>query len=186
MLCRRALSVEFSFPFPLPASAMPRHFRWISRKNQPKRVKFSRTLRENYSGGASVPASRRRSALTRQGRLVSSLNLPIEILPPMRAHPDVAMTAMAPVAAHPNGARMRTRSPVAGAPNPASTPFPRAANPDKRRIGSHGNNLDLQRRWLAWTFHDHFARRRGLLHNHDTARLAFNNAPRQQWQASGD
>ena len=71
-------------------------------------------------------------------------------------------------------------------PNPASLPFPRAANPDKRRAGRRRNNFNLRRRRRAWLFHDDLGIRRRLLHDNDAARLAFDNAARKQRQAGGN
>ena len=81
---------------------------------------------------------------------------------PMSFNPDMAMTAFYPATAHPNCARMRTRSPMSANPNPTATPFPTAANPNKGWIGSDGNDFDLRRRGFARLIHDHFGIRRRL------------------------
>jgi hypothetical protein len=77
----------------------------------------------------------------------------------MAFNPDTSVTAMNPSAAHPNSTRMRTRSPMSTRPNPASTPFPTAADPDEGRIGRDGNDFDLQRRRRG-VFDDDFSLRR--------------------------
>jgi hypothetical protein len=75
---------------------------------------------------------------------------------PMAFNPDAMMTTIHPAAAHPNGTRMRTRSPMAASPNPTVAPFPTAANPDERRIRSDRNDFDLRWRWRWW---------RGIIHD---------------------
>jgi hypothetical protein len=74
---------------------------------------------------------------------------------------------------------------MSGGPDPSSTPFPTAANPDKSRIGRNGLDFDLRRR-RGRVFDDDRVGRGGLLHDDNTARLRFDNAAREQGQAGGD
>lgn len=89
------------------------------------------------------------------------------------------------MSAHPNATRMRT-IPMSAHPNPLAAPFPNAANPDESRVGSDRNNFDLRWRRFARLCHDDFLGGRRLLHNHGAARLAFDDAAREQRQAGGN
>lgn len=103
----------------------------------------------------------------------------------MAANPNVTVSVPAPRATHPDGVRMRM-IPMSANPNPAALPFPRAANPDKRRVGRRRGNFNLRRRRRARLFHDDFGIRRRLLHNNDAAWLTCDDATRKQRQAGGD
>jgi len=95
------------------------------------------------------------------------------------------MHAGFPMADHPGVTRMRM-IPVAAHPNPVSTPFPSAANPDVSRVGSNRNDFNLWRRRFARLFHHDFAAGWRLLDINDTTRLAFDNAAGKQWQTGGN
>jgi hypothetical protein len=88
------------------------------------------------------------------------------------------------MADRPNVTRTRT-IPMPANPLPAPAPFPVAANPNEAGP-ERGNDLVLWGWWLAWLFHDDFFRGGRLLHDDDAARLAFDNAAREQRQAGGD
>ena len=101
-------------------------------------------------------------------------------------NPNIAVSAMIPMAAHPNATRMRM-IPTAVDPNPATVPFPNAANPNKGRIGRNRNNFDLRRRRFARLCHDNFGSRRRLRVNRTVAinDLTFH-ATGKERQRSGD
>jgi hypothetical protein len=103
-------------------------------------------------------------------------------LAPVALNPDAPAAASIPSAMHPDGIRMRTRSPMSGGPNPTPAPFPTAADPDESRVGRHRDDFNLRRR----VFDDDRAGRGGLLHDDNAARLAFDNAAREQGHAGND
>ncbi len=105
---------------------------------------------------------------------------------PMAFNPDAMMTTIYPAAAHPDCARMRTRSPMSASPNPASAPFPIAADPDESRIGSDWNHFDL-RWWWRGVFNNDFGIWRRLSINRTVAinDLAFH-ATGKKRQRGGD
>jgi hypothetical protein len=105
---------------------------------------------------------------------------------PMSANPNVTVSMPGPRATDPNGVRMRTRPPMSANPNPTVAPFPTAANPEESRAGRRRNNFNLRRRRRARLFHDDLVIRRRLLHDNDAARLAFDYAACEQWQAGGN
>jgi hypothetical protein len=145
---------------------------------------FQARLRENSTPPAFFNAD---------GREIFSVAEDFESAP-MAFNPDAPVTVHFPSAAHPNCARMRTRSPVAANPDPPVAPFPIAANPDESRIGRRRNNFDL-RRWRCGLIHDNFGirrgirrRRRGLLDINRTVAindLTFH-AAAKQWQRNGN
>jgi hypothetical protein len=89
----------------------------------------------------------------------------------MSAHPDVARMRMIPMPMH---------------PDPASAPFPVAADPDESRVGPRRNDLDLHWWRFAGLFHDDFIGSNGFPHDDNAARLAFDNAAREKRQHGGD
>lgn len=65
---------------------------------------------------------------------------------PVRMDPDAMMMVIDPTALHPDGARMRTGTPVTMHPYPLTTPIPIAWSPDKRQVRLRRDDFLLGRR----------------------------------------
>jgi hypothetical protein len=98
--------------------------------------------------------------------------------PPAAGNPNVAVSAMDPMARHPRRASIRAVRPVAASPNPAPLPGPITGKPNIFRSGRRDINF-LQR--CGWRLGDnHFG---GLDHNRRRAaniNVPFN-AAGEQW-----
>jgi hypothetical protein len=112
-------------------------------------------------------------------------------LTPAAAYPDIAMSAMTPMAAHPNRVRVGAGRPTSNRPNPVTAPFPAARNPKPKvqRPGSDCHDFNLRWRRIFRLLHDYLVTRRwrrGRLHHGHSPGRAFNNTPCEQWQADGN
>ena len=108
-----------------------------------------------------------------------SAGTPVALLP----HIDVAL--LDPFARQPDIARMRTRPPMAGHPNPLATPVPLAGNeiPKRRGARRRGNNFFPVRRRRLGGLSDVGAVRRSDLRRNGNG--TFDHATRWQQQAHG-
>ncbi len=97
----------------------------------------------------------------------------------MAFNPDMTMRTAFPMADDPDGVRVRPDQPAAGCPSPVTAPFPAASDPNVGGTRRHWHDFDLRWRRIFRLGDDHFLYRRGLLHDHDAARLTFDNATGQ-------
>lgn len=110
--------------------------------------------------------------------------------PPAAANPNIAVTAVSPVAGHPNRMGMRAGRPAASRPNPMAAPFPAARNPkpNVQRPGSGWHDFDLCLRRGLRLGHYHLSGRRGTRRRSGGDRLgvALNNTAGEQRQADSN
>lgn len=129
-----------------------------------------------------APEDFRRSSWTLSvGRFFvgGSAGAPVALLP----HIDVAL--LDPFARQPDVARMRTRPPMAGHPNPLAAPVPVAGNEIPKRRGPRwrGNDIFPVRRWRLGGLSGVGAVRRSDLRRNGNG--TFDHATRWQQQAGG-
>jgi len=114
-----------------------------------------------FTPGLAPEDFRRSSPILSVGRFFVgwSAGAPVALLP----HIDVAL--LDPFARQPDIARMRTRPPMAGHPNPLAAPVPLAGNeiPKRRGARRRGNNFFPVRRWWLGGLSDVGAVRRSDL-----------------------